>query len=87
MRRVAVVAVQLLLLVDVANAQSITSAMKAFDLFGSWASDCFQSPSPANEFSIFSQRGRLGRFAILGIVSEEDVRALIDVVLNLSATR
>jgi hypothetical protein len=43
----------LLLLTSLASAQSTTSAMKTFGLFGTWATDCGHDPGPQNEYSDF----------------------------------
>lgn len=54
MRRILIAAILLLLLAPHANAQTTAGAMREFDLFGTWAGDCYRPPSPANEFSVFS---------------------------------
>jgi hypothetical protein len=41
------------LLATSAHAQSVTGALQDFDLFGTWAIECNQIPSPTNEYSIF----------------------------------
>jgi hypothetical protein len=54
MRRFLIVVVQLVLLTSFANAQSSVAAVKEFGLFGTWALDCSQPPSPANAYVSFS---------------------------------
>jgi hypothetical protein len=54
MRTIFFVAVQLLLLTGFANAQSAANVVAEFGLFGTWAIDCRQPPSPANAYANFS---------------------------------
>ena len=58
MRRISLVIVQLLLLTVLAHAQSVASVVKEFGLFGSWAIDCRQPPSPTNAYADFSLTSR-----------------------------
>jgi hypothetical protein len=58
MRKFPIIAIQLLLLTTFANAQSSTSIVKAFGLFGTWAYDCSQAPGPANAYAAFSLTSR-----------------------------
>jgi hypothetical protein len=41
-----------------AGAQSAASAIKEFGLLGTWADDCIATPSPANQYTIFSLASR-----------------------------
>src|ERR1700722_3420019 len=54
MRTIFFFAVQLLLLTGFANAQSAANVVAEFGLFGTWAIDCRQPPSPANAYANFS---------------------------------
>jgi hypothetical protein len=44
--------------ITLAGAQSPASAIKEFGLLGSWADDCSATPSPANQYAIFSLTSR-----------------------------
>jgi hypothetical protein len=49
-----VLLVQVSIWTTLAYAQSLTNTVKAFGLIGTWADDCNQNPSPANQHAIFS---------------------------------
>jgi hypothetical protein len=49
---------QFLLYATLACAQSPTRAVKEFGLLGTWADDCNQNPSPANQYAVFSVTAR-----------------------------
>jgi len=54
MRKIFFCLVQSLLLLDLANAQPATRAIRDFDLLGRWAIECTRPASPMNEHSLFS---------------------------------
>jgi hypothetical protein len=54
MRIAPFIAIQLSFLTTLASGQSVTSAIRAFELPGIWASDCGHGPGPQNEYSDFT---------------------------------
>jgi hypothetical protein len=54
--------VVLLLGASLACAQAPKSAIKEFDLFGTWARDCHAEPGPSNPYTIFSESSGGGIF-------------------------
>jgi hypothetical protein len=58
MRLACAICLQLLLSTTSSSAQSPTSAIKEFGLFGTWAGDCNANPGPANQYASFSVTSR-----------------------------
>ena len=54
----AAICLQLLLSTAFASAQSPTSAIKEFGLFGTWADNCNANPGPSNQYASFSVTSR-----------------------------
>ena len=52
----------LLLGASIACAQTPRSAIKEFDLFGTWARDCQAAPGPSNPYTTFSEASGGGIF-------------------------
>jgi len=52
------VLLQLSLWTTLAGGQSPASAIKEFGLLGTWADDCSTTPSPANQYTVFSLSSR-----------------------------
>ena len=58
MRLASAICLQLLLSTTFSFAQSPTSAVKEFGLFGTWADDCKANPGPSNQYASFSVTSR-----------------------------
>ena len=52
------ICLQLLLSTTPSSAQSPTSAIKEFGLFGTWADNCNANPGPSNQYASFSVTSR-----------------------------
>ena len=57
-RLAAAICLQLLLSTTFASAQSPTSAIDEFGLFGTWADNCNANPGPSNQYASFSVTSR-----------------------------